>query len=88
MNSTTTTTTTITLDARRRTSLARIGRKEHTQYIVEEHSDGSLSLVPAVTISSAELAALSDPEVRAAMEAARNPDRSKTRSRGSFSQFT
>ncbi|MFT4010373.1 MAG: hypothetical protein QM655_10070 [Nocardioidaceae bacterium] len=42
--------TIIELDARRRTSLGRVGRREHTRYIVEEQDDGTLILTPALVI--------------------------------------
>lgn len=42
--------TIIELDARRRTSLGRVGQKAHTRYIVEEHEDGTLVLTPALVI--------------------------------------
>lgn len=83
-----TVTVTVSLDARRRTSLAKVGRKEHSQYLVEEHEDGSLTLIPAVTVSATELAALKDPEIRAAMDRARHPQRDKARSRGRFAHDT
>jgi hypothetical protein len=51
------------VDERRRTSLAKFGRKEHDRYLVEEYPDGSLLLTPAVTISVTELAVLQDPEL-------------------------
>ena len=71
----TNTTTEITLDARRRTSLAKIGNKEHRKYLVQEQPDGTLTLIPAVTISRVELAALADPATRAAMDRARTTKR-------------
>jgi hypothetical protein len=40
----------IELDARRRTSFGRVGRKEHTRYIVEERQDGTMLLTPAVVV--------------------------------------
>jgi hypothetical protein len=40
----------IELDARRRTSLGRIGRKEHTRYLVDEQPDGTLVLTPAIVV--------------------------------------
>ena len=43
-------TTTIELDARRRTSLGRIGRKQDTRYIVDEKPDGTLVLTPAIVV--------------------------------------
>lgn len=40
----------IELDARRRTSLGRIGHKEHTRYIADEKPDGTIVLTPAVMV--------------------------------------
>jgi hypothetical protein len=77
---------TITLDPRRRTSLAKVGRKQDTQYLVSEHDDGTLVLTPAITIPAAELAALADPDVRTAMERARTPGDVPARRRGSFAR--
>jgi hypothetical protein len=37
----------ITLDARRRVSLAKVGRKQDRLYIVDERADGSIALIPA-----------------------------------------
>ncbi len=81
----------ISLDHRRRTSLARIGRPSDYRYLIEELPDGTVILTPAITLSKVELAALSDPEVRAAMDraAARtaSAERAALRSRGSFARF-
>lgn len=43
-------TTMIELDARRRTNLGRLGRKEDTRYLVEEKPDGTLVLTPAIVV--------------------------------------
>jgi len=45
----------VELDERRRTSLGRVGRKEHTRYLVEEQSDGTLIWRPAVVVPEHEL---------------------------------
>jgi hypothetical protein len=37
----------IELDARRGTSFGRLGRKEHTRYLVDEKEDGTMVLIPA-----------------------------------------
>lgn len=74
----------ITLDGRRRTSLAKVGRRSDTKYLAETLPDGTVILTPAVTIPAVELAALQDSELRARLEAARNIDPSMLRSRGSF----
>ncbi|MEJ7764803.1 MAG: hypothetical protein WKF86_04860 [Acidimicrobiales bacterium] len=81
----------ITLDDRRRTSLARIGRDSDHRYLIDELPDGTVILIPAVTLSKVELAALSDPEARAAMDRASaradSAEPEALRSRGSFARF-
>jgi hypothetical protein len=80
-------TTELSLDERRRTSLARVGRKADTKYLAEEYDDGTIVLVPAATVSTIERAVLSDPELRARLAAAASPDPSQLRRRGSFARF-
>jgi hypothetical protein len=77
----------VVLDERRRTSLAKLGRKEDSRYIVEEYPDGTLVWIPAVTITAVELAALKDPKLRASFDKARTVDPSKLRRRGSFRKY-
>lgn len=77
----------ITLDARRRTSLAKVGRKADTKYLAEEYEDGSILLVPATTVSKVELAALSDDKLRERLRSARDIDSSLLVSRGSFAEY-
>lgn len=76
-----TTTKELVLDERRRTSLARIGRKDHDKYLVEEYPDGSVLLTPAVTITRDEFEMLRNPAVVAALEESTNGDRSTLRRR-------
>lgn len=45
----------VELDERRRTSLGKVGRKEHTRYLVDEQPDGTLIWRPAVVIPEHEL---------------------------------
>jgi len=45
----------VELDERRRTSLGKVGRKEHTRYLVEEEADGTLIWRPAVVMAEHEL---------------------------------
>ncbi|MBO0802508.1 MAG: hypothetical protein J2P25_05470 [Nocardiopsaceae bacterium] len=45
----------VELDDRRRTALGRVGHKEHTRYLVEERSDGTLIWRPAVVVPEHEL---------------------------------
>jgi hypothetical protein len=73
----------ITVDRRGRTSLARVRSRTHDRYLAEELPDGTLILTPAVTISAVEAAALADPKVRAALDAARTGDPSTRRRRKS-----
>ena len=73
--------TELAVDERGRTSLARVRSHHYDRYIVEEFPDGTLVLTPAVTISAVELAALSDPMVRAAVAAAKSGDQSELRRR-------
>jgi hypothetical protein len=65
----------LTLDERRRTSMARVGHPEHTKYLVDEYPDGTIVLTPAVTISAIELASLRDPTFHQAL--AESYDQSK-----------
>jgi hypothetical protein len=73
----------ITVDERRRTSLAKVGRRSDERYLVDEFEDGTLVLTPAITMSKAEAAALADPVVRAALEKSLEPNPQLV-SRGSF----
>ena len=75
----------LSLDPRRRTSLAKFGRKEDLEYLVDEQPDGTLVLTPAVTISVTELATLRDPGLRDSLT--RPFERSEFRSRGSFAKY-
>ncbi len=75
------TTKEVVLDDRRRTSLARIGHKDHDKYLAQEYEDGTIVLTPALTISHVELAMLQSPEVIAALEQAAEGDRTKLRRR-------
>jgi hypothetical protein len=54
--------TMIELDSRRRTSLGRLGHKDHNRYLVNEQEDGTLILTPAVVMSEREAAILANPE--------------------------
>jgi hypothetical protein len=53
------------LDFRRRTSMARIGHKQDTCYLVEEFRDGSMLLIPATTVPIAEVEELRAVKARA-----------------------
>ena len=55
--------TLIELDARRRASFGRVGRPEHTRYLVSEEDDGTLILTPATVVSDLEARFLQDPAV-------------------------
>lgn len=76
----------LVLDGRRRTSLAKIGRKQDLRYIAEAFEDGTIVLSPARTVTEVELAALSDPEIRAALRRARGAAPKDLRSCGSFAE--
>jgi hypothetical protein len=77
----------VLLDERRRTSLAKVGRKQDGRYLVEEYPDGTLVFTPAVTVSVVELAALTNPTLRAALDQAADLKGVKLRSRGSFRKY-
>ena len=77
----------ILLDHRRRTSLAKVGAKGDTRYIAETFDDGSILLTPAVTIDKVELAALSNPAIRAALDGAVAATPDQLVSRGSFAAY-
>lgn len=53
----------VELDDRRRVSLGRIGRPEHTRYLVEEEPDGTLVFTPAVVMSELEAKLLANREL-------------------------
>lgn len=77
----------VVLDQRRRTSLAKVGRRDDTKYLAEEYEDGTIVLVPATTVSKIELAALGDPELADLLRSAKDVDPSTLRRRGSFAEF-
>lgn len=77
----------IVLDGRRRTSLAKVGVNEDTRYIAETFDDGSILLTPAVTIDKVELAALKDPQIRAALDGALAAKPHELTRRGSFAAY-
>jgi hypothetical protein len=53
----------VELDDRRRVSLGRIGRQEHTRYLVTEEPDGTLVFTPAVVLSELEAKLLANDEL-------------------------
>lgn len=59
----------VELDNRRRASLAKIGRKADTRYLVTEYPNGDLYLTPVDIVSKRTLELLADPEALAALEA-------------------
>lgn len=77
----------VVLDGRRRTSLARVGAPGDTRYIAETFEDGSILLTPAVLVEKWELAALSNPDIRAALDGALAATPDQLVSRGSFSGY-
>lgn len=58
----------VELDSRRRASLGRIGRPEHTRYLAHEEPDGSIVLEPAVILSEIEVSFLHNRDLVAAIE--------------------
>lgn len=50
----------VELDERRRVSLGRLGRQEHTRYLVTEEPDGTLVFTPAVVLSELEVKLLAN----------------------------
>jgi hypothetical protein len=75
----------VELDERRRTSLGRVGRKEHTRYLVEEQPDGTLIWRPAAVIPEHELRfmAAHPAEYARIREQQANPDPARLRDRPS-----
>ena len=74
--------TLIELDARRRASFGRVGRPEHTRYLVSEEDDGTLILTPATVVSDLEARFLQDPAVLMRIEHdRRHPERLRRRPR-------
>jgi len=73
----------VELDDRRRTSLGRVGRKEHTRYLVEEQADGTLIWRPAVIVPEHELRfmAAHPAEYARIREQQANPDPGRLRDR-------
>jgi hypothetical protein len=73
----------VELDDRRRTSLGRVGRREHTRYLVEEQADGTLIWRPAVVVPEHELRFMEAyPEAYARIreqQASPDPDRLRDR---------
>lgn len=53
--------TIVEVDKRRRTSLSKLGRKEHTRYLAETYDDGTIILSPAVVMTEREAAVLANP---------------------------
>ena len=45
----------VELDQRRRVALGRIGKPEHTRYLVTQETDGTLIFTPAVVVTEATL---------------------------------
>lgn len=74
--------TLVELDRRRRVSLGRVGRPEHTRYIVREEEDGTLVWTPAAVVSDLEARFLQDPALLARIdEGRRHPERLRRRPR-------
>jgi hypothetical protein len=73
----------VELDDRRRTSLGKVGHKNHTRYLVEEEADGTLIWRPAVVVPEQELRFMqAHPEAYAQIrEQQGNPDPDRLRDR-------
>jgi hypothetical protein len=59
----TTTQQLVELDTRRRCALGRVGRPEHSRYLVTEEPDGTLIFTPAVVMTQHEAAILRHPDL-------------------------
>jgi hypothetical protein len=55
------------VDARRRVSLGKVGRAEHTRYQVLENDLGEILLVPLVSVPARELIVWEDAQVRSSL---------------------
>ena len=55
------------LDSRRRLSLGKIGRPEHTRYEISENSLGEILLVPLVSIPAREMIIWENSQVRTSL---------------------
>jgi hypothetical protein len=72
----------VELDRRRRVSLGKVGREEHTRYLVSEEADGSLVFIPAVVLSELEAKLLANRDLVERIEAnRRDPERLVKRER-------
>jgi hypothetical protein len=69
------------VDARGRANLASVRTQRHDRYLVDEYPNGTLVLTPAVLLSVAEVAALKNPGLMAAVAQAAAGDRSQVRQR-------
>ena len=61
----------VELDSRRRVALGRLGKPEHSRYLVTEEPDGTLVFVPAVVMTAHEAALLRNPQLVEQIEADR-----------------
>jgi hypothetical protein len=59
----------IELDSRRRLALGKLGKPEHTRYLVDEQPDGTLVLTPAVVMRQHEAGLIRNPALVARLEA-------------------
>jgi len=74
--------TLIELDTRRRVSLGRVWRPEHTRYLVHEEEDGTVVLTPAAVVSDLEARFLRDPTLVSRIEEERRrPEQLRRRPR-------
>jgi hypothetical protein len=76
------------LDSRRRVSLGKVGRPEHTRYEILENDLGEILLVPLVSIPAREMIVWENAQVRSSL--ARGMEQAalgKVVDRGSFAQY-
>lgn len=76
--------TLVEVDSRRRVALAKLGRREDTRYLVEEHADGTLVFTPAAVMPQAFADLFGNPELLALVEKGEAADPSTLIHRKSF----
>ena len=60
----------VEVDSRRRVSLGKIGRSDHTRYLARVEADGTIVLTPAVVVSALEAKVLANPALVAKIQQA------------------
>ncbi len=78
----------VELDARRRLSLGKAGKREHTRYLVEENDEGEIRLIPVVSVPARELFVWNNPELLASLRRGlEDAAAGRVVYRGSFSRY-